>query len=150
VPPAEEEAEGGQGEEVEDDDGVPVELEGRGRAPDRDVEDGGRGGGQGEDRQEAEHALVGLGRDDRLLGNELDEVGERLEEGRPHPVLEARVELAVDELEREPEREEKNETGKNDDEKTGSRRDFPSAYLHPSGRRAFLKSTPRARCQATA
>ena len=49
---------------------------------DRDHRPGGEREGRGGERRQQEHALVGAGRDDRLLEGELQKVGERLEAGR--------------------------------------------------------------------
>ena len=74
-------AERGDREQVEDAD---VEVGDDPLAPavlvDRDHGPGGEREGRGGERRQQEHALVGAGRDDRLLEHELQEVGERLQQ----------------------------------------------------------------------
>ena len=89
--------------------------------PDGKKKPGGQDDGQADDRQGGEELLVGLVRDDVLLGHELDEIGDGLEEagfagvGRPHPVLQPGVDLPVEPLDEGGVDEEEQKPGKDDE-----------------------------------
>ena len=113
-PSHEEEGYRREGEEVEDEDQVTLEGEGGG-AEDRHVEKCGHDGGEGKDRCGVEGRAVHSPRVDDLLPEDLDEVGEGLEERRADPVLHPGRDLPVQVCQKEGVHGEEEEPGEDQD-----------------------------------